>query len=135
MHDMENGLEKKKKQQLASLIGNHDLGDLIQPLKREIYLFDTRIAGTTHLADQTVLDVVKVDDELTLRREPDNAYDEMAILIFYKDGRKLGYIPRVHNLVFARLMDGGKMLTAKIYNIEERHNFKNIEIKLYLVDF
>ena len=49
--------------------------------------------------------------------------------------RKLGYIPEKDNVVFARLMDAGKLLTAKVKHIEPKGSFRMINISIYLVDF
>ena len=38
--------------------------------------------------------------------------------------RKLGYIPEKDNIVFARLMDAGKYLIAKIDRIEPKGSFR-----------
>lgn len=35
---------------------HHDLGELLQPLIRDIHLFDSFVAGTTHLKDLSVLE-------------------------------------------------------------------------------
>ena len=40
---------------VVSLIDNHELGEILKPLVREIYLFNSYVAGTTHLEDQSVL--------------------------------------------------------------------------------
>ena len=111
------------------------LGDLIKPLTREIYLFDSFIAGTTHLKDPDVLQKAKVGDTLTLRRESDNPFDNRAILILNEEGEKYGYIPEKDNVVFSRLMDAGKLLVAKIKNIQPKGSFLMISIGIYLVDF
>ena len=110
------------------------LGELFQPLIREIHLFDTWVAGTTHLEDPSVLDTVREGDKLTLRRE-DNKFDEHAILIFTGENRRLGYIPEKDNLVFARLMDAGKSLTARVKKHEMRGSFHQITIGICLGDF
>jgi hypothetical protein len=123
-----------KKEGVVSLVENHDLGDIIKPLIREIHLFDTYIAGTTHLEDKTVLNVIKVGDNLTLQRE-DNKFDSNAVMIFAEDKRKLGYVPEKDNTVFARLMDAGKLLKAKITKIDQKGGFKQISVGIYLVDF
>ena len=73
--------------ELAVAAENGQIGDLLKPLIREIYLFDSYIAGTTHLKDQTVLDAIKVGDKLTLQRE-DNKFDSNAILILAPDNLK-----------------------------------------------
>lgn len=130
---MANELEIKK-EGVVSLVENHDLGDIIKPLIKEIHLFDSYIAGTTHLEDKTVLDVIKVGDNLSLQRE-DNKFDSNAVIIFAEDKRKLGYVPEKDNIVFARLMDAGKLLKAKITKIDQKGSFKQISIGIYLVDF
>ena len=86
---------------VVSLIDNHELGEILKPLVREIYLFNSYVAGTTHLEDQSVLGEIKEED----------------------------------NVVFARLMDAGKLLKAKITTIEHRGDFTEIGIGIYLVDF
>ncbi|MCD8054195.1 MAG: HIRAN domain-containing protein [Lachnospiraceae bacterium] len=89
---MANELEIKK-ESVVSLVENQDLGNIIKPLVNEIHLFDSFIAGTTHLDDQSVLEVVSVDDDLILRRE-DNKFDSNFVLVLMNDGRKLGYVPK-----------------------------------------
>lgn len=129
---MANELTEKKENTVAVIEG-HALGDIIKPLIREIHLFDSYIAGTTHLEDKSVLDIIKIGDMLTLRRE-DNKFDSNAILILYDGNRKLGYVPEKDNIVFARLMDAGKLLKAKITQINQKGTFKQISVGIYLVD-
>ena len=123
-----------KKQAFVSVVDGNELGDIIKPLIKEIHLFDSFIAGTTHLNDKSVLDAIQVGNMLSLQRE-DNKFDSNAILILYEDGRKLGYVPEKDNIIFARLMDAGKLLKAKITKIEQRGSFKQISVGIYLVDF
>ena len=123
-----------KKENLVSIINNHELGDIIKPLINEIHLFDSYVAGTTHLQDKTVLENIKEGDNLILQRE-DNKYDSNAILVLTEDKRKIGYVPAKDNIVFARLMDAGKMLKAKIKHISAKTDFTQITIGIYLVDF
>lgn len=107
---------------------------MLKPLTKEIFLFDSHIAGTTHLEDDSVLDDVGVGDQVILQRE-DNKYDEKAILILDSKMRKLGYVPERDNVVFSRLMDAGKCLTAKVAKKEVDGWFVRISIKIYMVDF
>lgn len=111
------------------------LGDLIKPLTREIHLFDSFVADTSHLKDPDVLKKASVGDMLTLRRESGNRFDSNAILILNAEGEKYGYVPEKDNMVFARLMDAGKLLVAKIKNIQPKGSFIMISIGIYLVDF
>ena len=111
------------------------LGDLIKPLTREIHLFDTFIAGTSYLKGPEILKKAAVGDTLTLRREGGNRFDSNAIQILNADGEKYGYVPEKDNMVFARLMDAGKLLEAKIKNIQPKGTFTMISISIYLIDF
>ena len=129
-----NELVEANKNELAIAGENNQIGDLIKPLIREIHLFDSYIAGTTHLNDKSILDEIKVGDKLTLQRE-DNKFDSNAILVISSDNRKVGYIPEKDNIIFARLMDAGKMLSAQIISIDIKGTFHKISIGIYLVDF
>lgn len=124
----------KTEETLVSVVENHDIGDIIKPLIKEIHLFDSYVAGTTHLKDTSVLEQINVGDVLNLQRE-DNKYDSNAILILTADKKKLGYVPEKDNIVFARLMDAGKLLKAKITEIQNRGDyFKLIRVGIYLID-
>ena len=129
---MGNELSKKEKG-LVSLVQGNELGDLIKPIIREIHLFDSFVAGTTHLEDKSVLENVNVGDMLSMQRE-DNKFDSNAILILNADKKKLGYVPEKDNVVFARLMDAGKLLKAKVSKIEQKGSFTQISVGIFLVD-
>lgn len=123
---------------LVNRLGNGELSTLIKPLKNTVHLFDTYIAGTSHLEDKTVLASVKAGDLLTLRRE-DNLHDAKAILVLTvssdKKEAKLGYIPKKDNLIFSRLLDAGKALEAKVKLVKQEEHYTRIDIGIYLVDF
>ena len=119
---------------LVLAMEHKEIGELLQPLIREIHLFDSFVAGTTHLSDPSVLEEIKVGDQLTLLRE-NNIFDSNAILILTADKKKLGYVPEKDNIIFARLLDAGKILAAKIKGIEKKGSFTKIAIGIYLVDF
>jgi len=129
----ENGIAVKK-EGLVPLVEEKGLGELIKPLTSEIHLFDSFVAGTTHLKDQTVLTEISVGEKLTLRRE-DNKFDDNAIMLFTEKGKTVGYVPEKDNLIFARLMDAGKLLSATITDMEKKGSFTQIRIGIYLVDF
>ena len=118
-----------------ALTEQFDIGELIKPLQKEIFLFDTYIAGTTHLGDPTVLGRIKTGDKVVFQREPDNRYDDKAIMVLNDTKEKLGYVPEKDNVVFSRLMDAGKMLTGRINDIKDKHGFIQVAIGIYLIDF
>ena len=120
--------------ELVKTIEQNGIGEMLKPLIREIHLFDSYVAGTTHLKDKSVLEEISIGDRLSLQRE-NNKFDDNAILIMTESKKKLGYIPEKDNLIFARLMDAGKLLAARINSIEKRGSFYQISIGIFLVDF
>ena len=100
---------------------------------KEIHLFDSHVAGTFHLEDKSVLESVTVGTELSLLRE-ENPYDANAILILNAEKKKIGYVPKRDNVIFARLMNAGKLLKAKVTKVEPRENYVWIAVGIYLVD-
>ena len=124
-----------KNDDLAVFTQAKGIGDVLKPLIKEIHLFDTYVAGTTHLKDESVLDEIEVGQKLTLKREI-NKFDEKAIMLITEGGKKVGYVPEKDNVIFSRLMDAGKLLSAKVTDIKERKgDFLQISIGIYLIDF
>ena len=104
-----------------------------KPFARDIFLFDTYVAGTGYVEGIEDLEPhMHIDDKLDFFREPDNPYDAKAIVIKNADGAKIGYIPKADNAIFSRLMDAGKLLFARIASKEMSGNWLKIEIKVYL---
>ena len=104
-----------------------------KPFERDIFLFDTHVAGTTHVEGiEELAEHLNIDDRLDFFREPDNPYDSKAIVIKTVNGVKVGYVPKADNLIFSRLMDAGKLLFGKISSKEIKGKWVKIDIKLYL---
>lgn len=104
-----------------------------KPFEQDIFLFDTYVAGTTHIEGIEELEPhLLEDDRLEFFREPDNQYDKQAIVIKTVDGVKIGYVPRQDNAIFARLMDAGKLLFGKITSKEKKGAWVKIYIKVFL---
>lgn len=127
-------LTEQQRSELVTAIQQNGITDLIKPLVKEIFLFDTFIAGTSYV-DKNHIDALNADDKLILRREGDNKFDDKAVLVLNKDQKKVGYIPEKDNAVFSRLMDAGKLLTAKVKKIDKKGDFSKIEISIFLTDF
>lgn len=125
---------KNKGNDLISLF--HRKGEslnLPKPFERDIFLFDTYVAGTTHVEGIKELEpYLTVNDKLSFFREPDNAYDKKAIMITNASGVKIGYVPKADNVIFSRLMDAGKLLFARISNKEMKGNWLKIDVKVFL---
>lgn len=127
-------LAKSEGSGLVSLLhGNDGLPDIPRPFERDIFLFDTRVAGTSHIEGIEELEPhLNADDKLKFLREPDNQYDNKAIAIKNADGVKIGYVPQNDNVIFARLMDAGKLLFGRISSKEMRGTWLKIDIKVFL---
>lgn len=104
-----------------------------KPFERDIFLFDTYVAGTTHVEGIEELEpYLNVDDKLEFFREPNNEFDQQAIAIKNSDGVKIGYVPKRDNVVFSRLMDAGKLLFGQITSKEKQGKWVKLGIKVYL---
>lgn len=119
---------------LIGLMHGKDGGlSIPKPFERDIFLFDTYVAGTTHIEGIEELEPhLNIDDKLEFFREPDNQYDKQAIVIKTADGVKIGYVPQNDNAIFARLMDAGKLLFGKITAKEKKGSWVKLGIKVYL---
>ncbi len=131
---MKNEITPINKTELVESIGLHGITDMIKPLVKEIELFETHVAGTSY-TDPGLLSALKTGDKLILRREKDNKFDDLAVKFLNSDEVKIGYIPEKDNEIFARLMDAGKLLSAKIKNISNKGSYVKIDVTIFLVDF
>lgn len=113
---------------------NSNLADF-KPFQKDILLFETYVAGTSYIDGiEDLEEYLEIGDHLEFFREKENIYDENAIEVLNSDHVKIGYIPKKDNIIFARLMDAGKLLFGKIINKEFKGEWVKIEIEIYLKD-
>ena len=113
-----------------------------KPFSQRIFLMNTFVAGVTHVRGiKKLAKALRKHEEILLVREPKNEYDELAILVKNKEGKKLGYIPRQKNEAIARLMDAGKCFESEVTDVKdntenERGGYYALEIRInvYMVD-
>ncbi|MDR1730610.1 MAG: HIRAN domain-containing protein [Synergistaceae bacterium] len=114
----------------------HDKGGNVvipKPFERDIFLFDTHVAGTSHVEGIKELEpYLNVDDKLDFFREPDNPHDKRAIVVKNADGVKIGYVPKADNVIFSRLMDAGKLLFGRITSRKMQGKWLKIDIRVFL---
>ena len=95
---------------------------------------DARIAGTTHIRGiDGIVEGLEVGMELRLEREPGNLADCWAIRVFAGNDR-IGFVPADNNEVLARLMDGGKALSAKLTGKEKIGSWNKLHMEVSLDD-
>ena len=110
-------------------------GELVvpKPFEKDIFLFDTHVAGTSHIEGIEELEPhLNIDDRLDFFREPDNRYDKEAIAIKTAESVKIGYVPKQDNIIFARLMDAGKLLFGRISGKEKKGSWVKLDIKVFM---
>ena len=89
------------------------------------------VAGFQYYQGENLWSQLKIDDSLKLLREPNNKYDDNAIIIKWQ-GQQLGYIPRVDNSNIAKLMDNGQTLSAEIIALSNSSNpWKRVEVAVF----
>ncbi|MFD1429695.1 HIRAN domain-containing protein [Lacticaseibacillus mingshuiensis] len=103
-----------------------------RPGQQDILLTNHHIAGTMHVDDpEHLLDALTLGQQLTLVREH-NSHDAFATRIDSADGKKIGYVPKGDNTIFARLLDAGLLVYAKVTYWETRGKWPYIRADFYL---
>ncbi|HAG16165.1 MAG TPA: DNA-binding protein [Bacteroidales bacterium] len=117
---------------LLALLSNVESG--IIPFTHEIFLLEIVVAGTSYCNDIEAVEPFIVPEKvLTLKREPNNKFDEFAIAVFCENIR-VGYVPAQMNLVCSRLMDAGKLFFCRVISKEWLNNWLKIDVNIYMVE-
>lgn len=91
------------------------------------------LAGSQYYAVGTFWQHLQVGDALTLRREPGNRHDALAVRVDWQ-GHQLGYLPRVQNRAVAEAMDRGDRLVARIARLTEHPDpWRRVVLEVYAV--
>ena len=88
-----------------------NLAQQLAPAQTALLLCDF-VAGYGYYQGDSVIDHMRPGDPLTLRPEPGNPHDALAVAIEWRVC-KLGYVPRPLNQVVARLLTMGQPLQAR----------------------
>lgn len=129
-------LMNKMRDMVLEAIKMNGIENVVMPLMNEIFLSFTNIAGTSYCNNQEAFKTLEKNVPLLLEREADNKYDSNAIKVMTTDRKKLGYIPKSDNSIYARLMDSGKILNARVYSCyqDDYYNW-SVSIKICMMDF
>jgi hypothetical protein len=79
---------------------------------------ESTIAGFQYYRGEQVWERLRIDDPLTLIREPDNPHDNHAVAVYWSH-YKLGYLPRRENHTTARMLDSGLPLHGRILELRD----------------
>ncbi|MCZ7601103.1 MAG: HIRAN domain-containing protein [Gammaproteobacteria bacterium] len=73
---------------------------------RRILIQKSPLAGFPYHVGQRLWPLLAVGQPLTLRRRPDNPYDDRAVEIWWGE-HMLGHLPRAENTAVSQMMDRG----------------------------
>lgn len=120
---------------IIGILNNGGKLDIGKPFSQEIFLIEVHIAGTSHIENIDELEPKLTEGvEVSFFREPNNIYDDRAIVVKDKEGNKLGYVPRANNEILSRLMDAGKLVYGKVKSKEKIGIWVKIEMEVFLKD-
>lgn len=115
--------------------GQDGKGGVPMPFVQEIYLVGCTVAGTTHVSEiETKTAELAVGSVLSFVREPQNAYDPLAIQIYNPRNERIGYVPKANNEILARLMDAGKLLFGRVEDKHTEGKWVRVTIKVFMRD-
>lgn len=101
-----------------------------QKRQDEQWIAEVAIAGLQHYRGNDLAELIKIGDTLNLQPEPQNAYDEHAIMVMWHHN-KMGYIPASLAKDIRRQMQNGVDIEATIIGIKPvRFGRKWIKIRL-----
>ena len=107
--------------------------ELPVPFEQTIFLTECHLAGTDRIDDILVRTKdVKTGTSLVLRRTEKDAADARAVAVRTEGGALLGYLPRRHSAVMARLMDAGKCLSVKVVGKKLEGHWLDITVAIKL---
>ncbi len=91
------------------------------------------IAGFQFHSGPAMLPALAKGKRLSLKREPKNPYDPMAIAVCTISGKKIGYLPRGLNEIPATLMDQGQPVQSVIHRVTPKApTWEMVEIQVFL---
>ncbi|OUN31555.1 HIRAN domain-containing protein [Blautia sp. An81] len=61
-------------------------------------------------------------DQVYLKQEKDNAYDNNAVQMLSEDGKVFGYVPRYYSAGVSALLEKGRNIVCHIYNVDQNKN-------------
>ena len=121
---------------VLSEINKNGISSIIKPLTKEIQLFDCFVSEIYDTAE-LVIEELKIGDELTTKNDENNLFDDFAVALFNCKGEKIGYIPELYSSIINKLISAGKVIKAKITDIDHdiEEDIPIIKVDIYLVDF
>lgn len=91
---------------------------------------DTYVAGIPHQVGMVwCKNNLKIGEYLQAVRESKNLHDSNAICLYW-NGKKIGYIPKVANIMPAKHMDAKGNISVKVISVDCSDKWKGVKIKI-----
>lgn len=120
---------------IKNVIGIFGVTQIPQELGIEyekIYLLQFFVRGFQYYEGPKILNQINHLGLLNLIREPENKFDRKAMALYFED-KKIGYVPREDNLMFAKILDADLLtLQVEVTHIEpQAANWEKIHAAIY----
>lgn len=101
---------------------------------QKVYLLQSFVAGFRFHKGVELLPLMREQDIIELRREPENEHDEFAVAVYWQQ-EMIGYLPAASNEVIARLMDAKALsLIGVITHLQrEAQPWENVSVAVYFL--
>ena len=121
---------------VLSEINKNGVSSIIKPLTKEIQIFDCFVSET-YDTKKSVISKLKKGDEISAKKDENNLFDDFAVALFNANGDKIGYIPELSSSIVTKFINAGKLIKAKIVDIDRaiEDNTPIIKIDVLLVDY
>ena len=121
-------------ERVLSEINKNGVSSVIKPLTKEIQIFDCFISEIYDVK-LSIISKLRIGDEITTKKDKNNLFDEYAVALFNSNDKKIGYIPEPYSPIVNKLISAGKVIKAKIVDIDTEDTTPIVKIDVYLVDF
>lgn len=107
--------------------------ELFPPYER-CFVGKMRVMGIFHTGKRRFIrDNTEKQDELTLKREYDNKYDDYAVAVYDGHGNKLGYLEKKENEETAYYLDSGYECIAVVSEMDKKSATVGIIVDVYCI--
>jgi len=97
-------------------------------------IYEGEVVGLQYYNAEDLVGIMKEEEILTMKREPENKFDTRAIAIYYNE-HKIGYMAKRHNKIMSKMLDTGHgNFEAKIsYLYGEEYPYLTVEYEVWSV--
>ena len=101
---------------------NSDNYEFVKPIEREGTKFklDFYLRGWRHYNNET--EYLEASDELSLKLDPENKFDDDAVAIYKNEEKKIGYVPAFYSAFITEMVKAEEGSTDVSYTMNYKYN-------------